>query len=110
MIPLELKKELVDQNDTEFSIVQQCKMLDINRSSLYYKPVSVSEEDLTTMRVMDEMYLEDPTRGTRRYASDLAAEKIFIGRDKARTLMRTMGIYAIYCKPRTTVIDPTRYK
>jgi len=94
MIPLELKKELVDQNDTEFSIVQQCKMLDINRSSLYYKPVSVSEEDLTTMRVMDEMYLEDPTRGTRRYASDLAAEKIFIGRDKARTLMRTMGIYA----------------
>ena len=110
MIPFEQKKVLVDQNDPEFSIVEQCKMLDINRSSLYYKPAAVSKEDLATMRIMDEMYLEDPTRGTRRYVSDLAAEKIFIGRDKARTLMRIMGIYAIYCKPRTTVIDPAKYK
>ena len=78
MIPFEQKKVLVDQNDPEFSIVEQCKMLDINRSSLYYKPAAVSKEDLATMRIMDEMYLEDPTRGTRRYVSDLAAEKIFI--------------------------------
>lgn len=110
MISFERKKDLVDRNDPEFSIVQQCKMLDINRSNLYYKPSPISSEDLSTMRVMDEMYLEDPTRGTRRYVSDLAAQKIFVGRDKVRTLMRIMGIYAIYCKPRTTVIDPAKYK
>jgi putative transposase len=59
---------------------------------------------------MDEMYLEDPTRGTRRYVDDLALKGIFIGRDKARSLMRIMNICSIYPKPRTTVIDPTKYK
>lgn len=77
---------------------------------MYYKPRQVSNDDLRTMRIMDEMYLEDPTRGTRRYSDELKSFGIEIGRDKARSLMQLMGIYAIYCKPRTTVIDPTAHK
>jgi putative transposase len=110
MIPLEIRKTLVDREDSQFGIVRQCQLLNLNRSSLYYKPEPVSHGDLVIMRVMDEMYLEDPTRGTRRYSVELAMKGIFIGRDKARTLMQIMGICAIYCKPRTTVIDPAKYK
>lgn len=110
MIPLEEKKKLLDHKDPQLSLSKQCKMLSINRSSLYYKPCQASPSDLKTMRIMDQMYLEDPTRGTRRYSVELQDHDITIGRDKVRTLMRLMGIYSIYCKPRTTVIDPTAYK
>lgn len=110
MIPLEEKKKLLDPNDPDLSLCKQCKMLQINRSSLYYKPCQAVTSDLHAMRIMDEMYLEDPTRGTRRYSVELKNYHIHIGRDKVRSLMRLMGIYSIYCKPRTTVTDPTAYK
>lgn len=110
MIPLSERKKLLDPKGTDWSISQQCDMLSINRSSLYYKPCTVKEEDLDVMRRMDQMYQEDPTRGTRRYCDDLALEGIHVGRDKVRTLMRIMCICAVYCRPRTTVIDPARYK
>jgi putative transposase len=62
------------------------------------------------MKAMDEMYYEDPTRGSRRYSSDLSLKGYTIGRDKARSLMRMMCLSVLYCKPRTTVIDPAKYK
>lgn len=110
MIDLGLRRKMVEATDTDFSIKEQCELLCIHRSGLYYKPREAKEDDLRVMRIMDEMYLEDPTRGTRRYCDDLRQMDIRIGREKARTLMRTMGIYALYCRPRTTVIDPTTYK
>lgn len=67
-------------------------MLCIQRSGLYYKPRTASDNDLKVMRIMDEMYLEDPTRGTRRYSDDFKQKGIFIGREKTRSLMRIMGI------------------
>ncbi len=110
MIPLDLRRRLVSGDDPLFSISQQCKMLGIHRSGIYYTPSQASERDLQIMRLMDAMYLEDPTRGTRRYCDDLRLAGHFIGRDKARSLMRIMGIEALYCRPRTTVLDPTKYK
>ena len=109
MIPLKTRRELISESN-QMSISKQCELLSISRSSLYYKPCATNTVDLTIMRIMDEMYLEDPTRGTRRYMDDLALRGIFIGRDKIRSLMRTMSIAAIYPKPRTTVIDPAKYK
>ena len=109
MIALNTRRELISESN-QMSISKQCELLSISRSSLYYKPCATTTVDLTIMRIMDEMYLEDPTRGTRRYMDDLALRGIFIGRDKIRTLMRTMSIAAIYPKPRTTVIDPAKYK
>jgi putative transposase len=110
MISLEHRRKMIDPEDKELTITKQCNMLSVSRSSLYYKPCPATESDLKTMRMMDEMYLEDPTRGTRRYSDDLRLSGIAVGRDKIRTLMCIMGIYAIYCKPRTTVIDPAKYK
>ena len=110
MIPLNLLRAMVSADDPQYSIAQQCKMLGIQRSGVYYTPAQGSEQDLRIMRLMDAMYLEDPTRGTRRYCNDLRLIGHFIGRDKARSLMRIMGIEALYCRPRTTVLDPTKYK
>jgi len=110
MIPLAQRKELVDKNDEHLSKSQQCVLLGISRSTLYYTPSVASSNDLAIMRAMDQLYLEDPTRGTRRMSKALLRLGFKAGRDKARSLMRIMRIKTIYCKPRTTVIDPARYK
>lgn len=110
MIELSERRKLIDIQGSDLSIIRQCELLDIHRSGLYYKPVQANNNALEIMRKMDEMYYEDPTRGSRRYASELSAMGFKIGRDKARSLMRLMRICPIYCKPKTTVIDPTKYK
>lgn len=110
MIPVEQRKKMIEKSDISYSIEAQCKMLSIARSTFYYNPLGVCSKDLNIMRVMDEMYLEDPTRGTRRYSTELSSLGYHVGRDHVRTLMQIMGITAIYPKPRTTVIDKTRYK
>ena len=110
MIPLNDRKKMIDKADFDLTIEDQCKLLGISRSTFYYSPRGLSSLDLRIMREMDEMYLEDPTRGTRRYSVELSVSGFPIGRDHVRTLMNVMGISAIYPKPRTTVIDKTKYK
>jgi putative transposase len=104
------KKQMIDPMDEKLTIQEQCALIELPRSTFYYSNTGVSSEDLELMRKMDEMYLEDPTRGTRRYSAELSAEGYKLGRDRATTLMILMGICAIYPKPRTTVIDKTKYK
>ena len=104
------RRKMVDQNLANPGIAKQCGLLGLARSTYYHKPKSVSEEDLRIMHAMDRLYTEDPTRGTRRYADDLDLEGHKVGRDKVRRLMRLMAISAVYCKPRTTVSDPAKYK
>ena len=109
-MPTDEKRQMIESTDKTFTIEEQCKLVDLPRSTFYYSEVGVSQQDLAIMRKMDEMYLEDPTRGTRRYSSELQSIDIHIGRDRVRSLMRMMGICAIYPKPRTTVIDKSKYK
>lgn len=107
---LEQRRALIDQGSKEISLVRQCEVLGIHRSGLYYKPRPVHEQDLRIMRLMDELHLEDPTRGTRRLVDELLDKDVMIGRDKVRRLMEAMRIKAVYCVPRTTVIDAAKYK
>jgi len=58
---------------------------------------------LQIMTSIDALYLDDPCSGSRRMVAYLAREGIPISRDRARNLMRRMGLRAIYQKPRTTV-------
>ena len=60
------RKTMIDKGHTKLSISKQCALLQLNRSSLYYKPQSCSELNLTLMRKMDEHYLEHPYKGARR--------------------------------------------
>lgn len=109
-MPLEDRKQMIEKTDPKLSISQQCLLLGMYRSAYYYRPKGISQADLRIMELMDRMYIEDPTRGTRRYRQDLKLAGVHISRDKVRRLMKIMRIKTIYCKPRTTVIDPAAYK
>ncbi|GCE16770.1 hypothetical protein KDK_05700 [Dictyobacter kobayashii] len=58
--------KLIDPNDPQLSIGRQCELLGLARSSYYYQPVAVSEEDLMLMRLLDEQYTRTPFYGTRK--------------------------------------------
>ncbi len=93
---------MIDRNHN-LSIKQQCILLELNRSTAYYKPVGESEENLVVMRALDELYLERPTRGSRTMKDALEDRGIFVGRHRIRRLMRLMGLIAIYPKKRTSI-------
>ncbi len=71
MIPLDIRKELIDKGKGSMSICQQCEMLSIARSTLYYTPSMAKDKDIELMKELDRLYLEDPTRGTRRMSKEL---------------------------------------
>lgn len=89
--------------ESELSVVKQCQLLNINRSSLYYEAVTVSGENLALMRLMDELYLERPYLGSRSMVDRLRDKGFPINRKRVQRLMRLMGIEAIYPKPKTSL-------
>ena len=71
--------------------------MNISRSSVYYHPLEISKEDKQLMDLIDSIYTENPFYGNRRIKSELnLTHQIPIGRDHVRTLMKTMGLEAIY--------------
>jgi putative transposase len=87
-------------------VVQQCQILELSRSSVYYVPQPVSAADLALMRQIDEMHLQYPFAGSRMLRDILQLNGVAIGRKHVSTLMRRMGIEAIYQRPRTTTPHP----
>ena len=86
----------------DLPIIKQAKVLGLSRSSVYYLPQPVSPADLSIMRRLDELHLEFPFAGSRMLRDMLRAEGFTIGRCHVITLMRRMGIEAIYRKPNTS--------
>ena len=84
----------------------QAQVLDLSRSSVYYRPVALSASDLALMRRIDELHLEHPFAGSRMLKKLLCAEGFEVGRTHVRTLMRRMGVEAIYRRPRTSQPHP----
>lgn len=101
---------MVDREQGAVSICHQCEFLGISCSMFYCTPSTRSDEALLLMEELDRLYLEDPTRGTRRMAKELRKLGHKTGRHHVRTLMRIMQMKTVYCRPRTTVIDPAWYK
>jgi putative transposase len=90
----------------DLSITKQAKALKIGRGSVYYLPRPVSAADLAVMRRMDELHLELPFAGSRMLRDLLNAEGVVSGRRHVATLMKRMGIEAIYRKPNTSKPAP----
>ena len=90
----------------ELPVSRQCRLLDIGRSSYYYQAVPVSQADVDLMRVIDEIHLKYPFYGSRKVRDELKARGIKVGRGHVRTLMRKMGIEALYQKPRLSEPHP----
>ena len=88
------------------AITKQAKALNISRGSVYYLPRPVPEAELAIMRRLDRLHLEFPFAGSRMLRGLLAAEGCKIGRRHVKTLMKRMGIEALYRRPRTTKPEP----
>jgi len=88
--------------DHGLSIAKHAKALGISRGSVYYSPKAVSPADLATMRRMDELHLDFPFAGSRMLRDLLNREGVEVGRRHVATLMKRMGIAALYRKPNTS--------
>jgi len=91
---IEFKRACIEPELPGLSVRRQCELLGLHRSSWYYQPTGESAENLQWMRRIDEQYLETPFFGSRKMGKTLG-----IGRERARRLMRLMGLQAIYPKP-----------
>ena len=93
---------MIDQG-AELSVTRQCELLALNRSGVYYTPRPIPAEDLRVMRRIDELHLQHPFYGARRLAKQLEREGFEVGRLHVTSLMRRMGIEALYRRPRTSI-------
>ena len=92
--------------DHDLPVVRQARVLGLARSSVYYQPRPVPAEELAIMRQMDELHLNYPFAGSRMLRDFLRAEGVEIGRCRVITLMRRMGIEALYRRPNTSKPAP----
>ena len=90
----------------QFSITTQCVLLKVPRSTLYYQPQPVSDDDLALMRRIDEIYMKWPFYGSRRMVAQLRGEGYDVNRKRVQRLMRLMGIETIYQRPNTSRKHP----
>ncbi len=93
----EEKRRWIEPNHPVLSVVRQCQLLDLPRSTCYYELVGESPKNLALMRQIDELYLKWPFYGSRKMADVLG-----FNRKRIQRLMRLMGIEAIYPRRRTT--------
>jgi putative transposase len=90
----------------DLPVVRQCQILSLARSSAYYRPQEASEADLALMRRIDELHLAHPFAGSRMLRDLLRQDGHQIGRKHVTTLMKRMGIEALYKKPNTSKRHP----
>jgi len=86
----------------KLAVTQQAKLLDLSRSSVYYRPAPTPESDLALMRRIDELHLEHPFAGSRMLRDMLRREGHEVGRKHVGTLMAKMGIEALYRRQNTS--------
>jgi len=109
-LTVEEKRGLIDSAHKGLSVRRQCALLDLHRSNIYYKPVMVSDETLRAMNRIDEIFTESPFYGSRRIREALRREGWGIGKERVRSLMRKMGMRAIYPKPKLSKNDAAHSK
>src|SRR5689334_8590869 len=99
------RKAMIDRGHA-LPLVRQAELLRLSRSSVYYEPRPVPAAELAIMRRIDELHLEHPFAGSRMLRDLLRGEGVAIGRDLVATLMRRMGIEALYRRPGTSAPAP----
>ncbi len=94
---------MIEPDHPQLSIVRQCELLGLARSSYYYEPVPESEEDLLLMRLLDEQYTRTPFYGKRKMVVFLQERGYAVDRKRVRRLMQLMGLETVYPKPRLSL-------
>lgn len=104
---LEEKRAVIEREDNAaLSVRQQCELLGLNRSTLYYQPMPVSEGDLKLMNTIDELFTKKPSLGCRQMMWRLRDRGFIVGKKHVRTLMRRMGLYPVFPKKNTSKRNP----
>jgi putative transposase len=97
---------MIEPNHPRLSIVRQCNLVSISRSSFYYEGKGETPLNLELMRLIDERFLETPFFGSRQMTRHLKRRGYWVSRKRVRRLMRKMGLTPIYQKPRTSEPHP----
>ena len=92
--------------DHELSQRRQCRLLQLSRSMLYYRPKGESAENLAFMEIIDKQFLETPWYGSRQMARHMKRQGHKCGRHRVRRLMRLMRLVPIYQEPNTSKKHP----
>jgi len=97
---------MIEPNHPRLSIVRQCNLVSISRSTFYYEGKGETSLNLELMRLIDERFLETPFYGSRQMTWHLKRRGFWVSRKRTRRLMRKMGLTPIYQKPRTSEPHP----
>src|SRR5260370_21831750 len=97
---------MIDPGHPRLSVVRQCELVSISRSSFYREPTPESAENLVLMRLIDEQFLETPWYGSRQMAPPLRRNGSPVWRHPVRPLMLKMGLAPIYQRPKTNEPHP----
>jgi putative transposase len=97
---------MIDPGHPRLSIVRQCELVSISRSSFYREPTPEGAENLVLMRLIDEQFLETPWYGSRQMERQLRRQGWCVGRHRIRRLMTKMGLAPIYQRPKTSEPHP----
>lgn len=100
------RRAMIDRGHPKLSLVRQCALLEISRSSLYCQPTEAGAQDLELMARMDRQYLKTPFYGSRRMTVWLRTQGHQVNRKRVRRLMQVMGLEAIYRHPNTSKPAP----
>ena len=98
-LSVEQKRQLLEPEHPQVSLRRQCALLGLEGSSLHYKPVGESAENVHLMRLLDTQYTATPFYGSRRMTAWLRSQGYAVNRKRVTRLMQQMGIAAIYTKP-----------
>ena len=101
-----MKRTEVEKAMATMSVVRQCGLLELSRSTFYYQPVGEDAYNLELMRLIDEQFTKRPFYGVPRMTASLRMMGYGVNPKRVRRLMRVMGLEAIYPKPRLSVHGP----
>src|SRR5574338_35938 len=91
-LPAAERRAMIVRTDNTLSVVRQCALLGVARSSAYYRAEGDSAEELGLMQRIDRIFTDHPMYGSRRVQVMLAREGVPVGRRRIRRLMRRMGL------------------
>ncbi len=99
-VSFETRKLWIEPEHSDLSVRQQCDLLGINRSSLYYRPVGIDASTVELMHALDQQYTETPFYGVLKMTEHLRTLGHSVNPKRVRRLLRQMGLEAVYPKPK----------
>jgi putative transposase len=97
--------QMINRENTKLSIVRQCALLEVNRASFYYRPLPETEDDVSLMNEIQDIWEKYPFYGYRRITVTLKRSGFKINHKRVQRLMGKMGLQALYPKPRTSIAN-----